>query len=214
MHLLKVCGITNSADARLAVELGADLIGIIFAENSARNVTIDQAVEIASTINRRCKLVGVFQNQDDAFIEGVRSKCPIDLVQLHGDETCESARKHVPSIKAISFTAPNTLPDFCEYYSHSNYLLFDRAKASYDETFLDKAIPAILAATPEQPFFMAGGINARNVSIVIERLKPLSTFVGIDVASAIESSPGKKDPKLMTDFITAFKEASHHAISR
>jgi len=191
MTKIKICGITNEADALFCAEAGADFLGFIFVPSSPRHIEPEKAGEIAKRLRETAnspKVVGVFQNASADYIREISNVALLDLVQLHGseseDEICEIG---IPSIKTLH--VGDTLPD-----THATptaaWLLFD----TFDERRsggTGRRFDWSLLATYERskPFFLSGGLTPDNVVAAVSMVRPDA----IDVASGVEASPGIKD---------------------
>jgi phosphoribosylanthranilate isomerase len=226
MHI-KICGITNMEDALHAVQSGASHLGLIFVEKSPRCVAPEEAARIVAGVKSRALTVGVFQNHDVEEISKIVKETGIDLVQLHGEETpafCKQLRKALdkPVIKTI-ILGEGALPTNCEANrgeaslntanlesyldrdSQNSFLLFDRAKGASSDRWLSDALSLLAAMDRESanppPYFFAGGLSPDNLQLVLEKINP----AGLDVASGVEASPGKKDPAKVSKFISTAK---------
>jgi phosphoribosylanthranilate isomerase len=204
-HLLvKICGITNVADAMFAVEAGADMIGVILVPGTARFVTDHTAREIVLAVGRKAKTVGVFRDAEAVEVNAKRAAIGLDIVQLHGSESPAVVDACAPCIKAYSEVVSQ---------SGAEFVLFDRPKGSTDELWLDNLVASLVLRAPTSPFLVAGGITADSVPKITERLRHIPSFAGLDVASGVERAPGLKDHAKLSRFISAVKEANHHAIT-
>jgi len=199
---VKVCGITRSADARVAAGLGADYIGVIFAE-SPRRVDLERAREIRAAVPHT-PLVGVFRDQLLDEVVRLAREADVDLVQLHGGESpayCDDvlARAGRPVIKA--FDAAH-LPDndALARYRTASYFLFDLEKTT-DGGDADAAgrVWAEVARTRRRGFrvFVAGALDPSNVREAIRR----SHAFAVDVCRGVEQAPGVKDPSALQRFM-------------
>lgn len=201
---IKICGITNLADALLCESCGADAIGFIFYVGSKRQIMPDEAAEIVSHLNPLTIKVGVFVDENPVLINQLIKDVGLNMVQLHGGETPEDISLiNVPVIKAFRV---NDDFDFTVLNHYSNsYLLLD----SYDKeelggtgkTFNWQMIPEQL----KSKIILAGGINSDNIDIIFQQIKPQA----IDVSSSLEEYPGKKDKEKVIQFfnkIKSFKE--------
>ncbi|MGD8654186.1 MAG: phosphoribosylanthranilate isomerase, partial [Desulfobacterales bacterium] len=122
---VKICGITNLADASLAVELGANAIGFIFAP-SPRQMTPQKVRKIVRTIPPFVKTVGVFVNEETTAIREVMQHCGLDLVQLHGDESPDLCAELMPyAIKALRVKDESCLRTSRAYHGKVRALLLD-----------------------------------------------------------------------------------------
>ncbi|HVG22960.1 MAG TPA: phosphoribosylanthranilate isomerase [Thermoanaerobaculia bacterium] len=168
---VKICGITRTEDAELAIELGADYVGFIFVKESPRCVA---HAPRTSGVQR----VGVFRNAAIDEVRRIAEREQLDLVQLHGEE--RYTLDGIPTIKAIN--VDGALP---QIETEADYVLFDTGGGT-GRTF----DWSLLESYPRtKPFFLAGGITPNNVSDAIARTNPYA----IDVASGVERSPGVKD---------------------
>ena len=201
---IKICGITTPDDARLASNLGADYLGLIFVE-SPRKVNITQAREIRRAMHQSL-LVGVFRDSPlDEVVETTRA-ARLDLVQLHGAETpdyCDDvlARTGRPVIK--SFMA-SKLPDIRELsrYRTAGFFLFDLDKNIIENPPEENVVHRMwdIAARKRRKGFriiLAGALDKENVNEAIRR----TNAWGVDVCRGVEESPGIKDPKEVERFV-------------
>ncbi len=205
MPKVKICGNTNPADARLAADLGADYLGVIFAE-SKRRVSIDQARTIIQSLPQFKNFVAVFSNQPKEEVERVVNDLGIRILQFHGEETalyCQSfTEKGFEVIKTFRIKDKMSLKRLDEY--NVSAFLFDTY--SHDEKG-GTGLPFDWELIEDRPFvheklFLAGGLNVKNLGKAIQKIRPFA----VDVASGVEKSPGKKDPKLLEEFIRIAKE--------
>jgi phosphoribosylanthranilate isomerase len=201
MVQVKVCGITNLDDARASVDAGATALGFNFYPKSPRYIEPAQAARIIEQLPASVLTVGVFVNEPLEAVETIAKTSGVQAVQLHGDESpsfCHGLKHHFV-IKALRV--------------HDD---FDPAEAAMFETdaiLLDAFRPGLYGgsgavcdwamATRTRPFvrklFLAGGLNAANVSQAIEEVQPY----GVDVCSGIESVPGRKDSRKLSEFMKA-----------
>ena len=202
---VKICGITRSEDARLAVDAGVDAIGLVFYEKSPRFVTNAQASEISQLIPAFVSRVALFKDADEQQIQSVLQQVEIDLIQFHGSETaafCERFGR--PYLKALGMKAPECDADYllvsAEKYHTAKALLLDGhapgEAGGTGETFDWSAI-----ATINKPVILAGGLNAANVRQAIEIVHPFA----VDVSSGVESAPGIKDKEKVAAFMQQVK---------
>jgi phosphoribosylanthranilate isomerase len=191
MTKIKICGITNEADALFCAEAGADFLGFIFVPSSRRHIEPEKAGEIAKRLRETPnppKLVGVFQDVSADYINEIRNVFSLDLVQLHGSESDDEIRElGIPAIKALH--VGGTLPD-THVTPTAAWLLFD----TFDERRsggTGRRFDWSLLATYERskPFFLSGGLTPDNVVAAVSMVRPDA----IDVASGVEASPGIKD---------------------
>lgn len=199
---IKICGMTSVEDALLAIDAGADYLGLIFVPESPRSVTMARAKEIVHAVAGRIKTVGVFRNSSLKVIGDGVEHVQFDLIQLHGDESPDDCRKMpLPVIKAVELTAATTLEQLREYSFVVDFLLLDRPKKNPSAEWMDQAL-RFLAAVKLPPYFFAGGLTAENVGKAVQALHPY----GVDVASGVEGSPGKKDEHKLKQFCQGIRK--------
>lgn len=206
MTQIKICANTNPEDAALAASLGADYLGLIFAE-SKRKITVETAKAIIQAVPNFKNFVGVFMNQPKNEVQEIAQAAGIRILQFHGDEPslyCQSfTEKGYKVIKTFRIKDSMSLKRIDEYNVFA--FLFDTfAKEEGGGT--GKVFDWNLIE--DKPFiheqlFLAGGLNPENVRAAVEKIRPYA----VDVASGVESAPGKKDPEKLKKFIQAVKEA-------
>ncbi len=210
MTIVKICGITNIDDARIAMDAGADMLGFIFYPPSPRYVTPEQAREMVSVIREtsNVKTVGVFVNESLEHIRAVMEMASLDLAQLHGKESPEMLRElGTRAYKSIQATDLDTARALMANYRAS----------------INGNVPAFIADAPpaklpggngmvadwsvareianEFSILLAGGLNVENVREAIEMVQPY----GVDVSSGVERAPGLKDHAKVREFIEQVK---------
>jgi phosphoribosylanthranilate isomerase len=200
MTKVKICGNTNIEDAKLAVELGADYLGFIFAE-SKRKVDISMATKIIHEIPYFKNFVGVFLNQPKHVVEAVASELGIKILQFHGDETalyCDYfMRKGYEVIKTFHIKDAMSLKRIDQY--NVGAFLFDTFTK---EEAGGTGIPFNWNLIEDRPYvherlFLAGGLKVSNLAEAIQKVHPYA----VDVASGVEKEPGRKDPVLLEEFV-------------
>jgi phosphoribosylanthranilate isomerase len=214
---VKICGITRLADAVLAANCGATHIGLIFAEASPRKVKLADAKQIAEAVGKQTAIVGVFQNQASEFICELHREVEFDFIQYHGDEQPSALLQMVPAIKAMSGNVSEL--NINSYEAASAMLLFDRPKsvkqAEHGKPWWQNDLLQTLALhPPSKPFLIAGGIDEIKAIQALKDFARFPTFAGIDLASAVESEPGIKDPQKLQAIFGALKQERGYAISR
>ena len=204
MTRVKICGITNREDALLAIEMGADALGFIFAE-SPRRITPINAKAIIHNLPPLVKTVGVFVNEEPAGIKEIKSLCGLDLIQLHGDESSEICRELMPhSIKTFRIQNETDLKNIKRYQGTVRAILLDtfqEGKAGGTGKTFDWSL-AVKAKETGLPIILAGGLGPENIQEAIATVKPYA----LDINSGIEERPGKKDPILMKQLMEKIKE--------
>jgi len=211
MTRIKICGIRDKSHALAAVEAGADFIGLVFAP-SQRQVSPAQACEIVSAIKKSSdatKVVGVFVNAPSSQVNEFADFCALDCVQLSGDESWEYCREIVdPVIKAIRI-GQQSPEELCAELSAGGKLLSSQRFI----TLLDSQVEGKYGGTGESfnwnlaqqvaerfPVIIAGGLNSKNVTRLIETVRPW----GVDVSTGVESN-GLKDASKIRAFVKAVR---------
>jgi phosphoribosylanthranilate isomerase len=209
---VKICGVTNVADAELATQLGAWAVGLNFYEGSPRRCSRDEALRIAAAVRRRAMLCGIYVNATLEQIEHDSEELGLGAVQLHGDEGPAFAaevgrRSGVKVIKAVQVAGAGDVRDVERY--HVDYHLLDtkpRGAASglrggTGETFDWRLLGSRRSRVP---LIISGGIDAGNVGAAIAAARPYA----VDSASGTEAAPGHKDPARMRELFDAVARAS------
>lgn len=198
---VKICGITTEEDALLAVAMGADAVGFIFA-TSSRQVTMATARDITRRLPDEVLTVGVFRGQTPERIVEVVQEAGLRAAQLQGGESTEQTswvRRRVPMVfKAFRAGDPmiRKAGDF-----EADVVMLDAASPGSGQVFdwrLAEDVP------PRTRLLLAGGLDADNVADAIAQVRPW----GVDVATGVESAPGRKDPRKLRAFIANAKAAA------
>lgn len=208
MTNVKICGITNLADALAAARLGADALGFNFYPKSPRYISPAMAREIASNLRGGMKIVGVFVNADHSAVAKICEQAQLDAIQLHGDETpdlVETIRRHTDAevIKAFRVSSafrPQTILD----YQADAVLLDALSSEAFGGT--GRCIDWDIARSVRDltaKLYLAGGLTPDNVVRAIRAVRPYA----VDVASGVESEKGRKDPAKLAAFIRKAKRA-------
>lgn len=201
MVRVKICGITNADDARLAVEAGADALGFIFVENTPRFVTPEQAVAIIRRLPPFVTPVGVFWEHPSGHVKAVAEACGLQALQFHGDETPDDVAQYaLPVIKTIKVSGPQDLARMEPYRSRVAAFLLDSA-ARWSEGEARQSIEWRLARMAPGPIILSAGLTPDNVAEAIDIARPYA----VDVNSGVEAAPGKKDPDKVRHFIAEAK---------
>ena len=197
MTKVKICGLSTKEAVKTAVSAGADYIGFVFAP-SKRQVTLEQAAELAKIIPTNVNKVGVFVSPSREDLLEAIEKVGLDLVQVHG-QVVDKLFENLPcgSIQAVQVDERGHVPN-----SQADYLLFDAPVAGSGQTFDWGRLDTTELA---QPFFIAGGLNEDNVARAIQHFSPFA----VDVSSGVETN-GQKDHEKIRRFIERVK----HGISR
>ncbi len=204
---IKICGITNIDDALAAVEAGADLLGFNFYPSSPRHIFPQECARlVAGLISYRPQitLVGVFVDSPADQILRILNDCGLDLAQLSGDEPPETLRRL--GGRAFKALRPQNQEDMValidQYPARSkppSYLIDAYRPGQYGGTGELAKWSLAASLSLHAPILLAGGLTPENVALAIRQVRPW----GVDVASGVESAPGRKDVKKMKDFIQA-----------
>jgi phosphoribosylanthranilate isomerase len=193
---VKICGITSEADALLAVGMGANAVGFIFAP-SPRQMAPSAVADIVKRLPYGIVTVGVFRDEARQRVVDIANQIGLSAVQLHGVESIEDTQwirsRTRWTIKAFSAGHRN-IERFGEYGAQT--LLIDGANPGSGELFDWRLAEGVVDPTR---LIVSGGLRPENVGAAIEHLHPW----GVDVASGVEASPGVKDPGKLRAFIAA-----------
>jgi phosphoribosylanthranilate isomerase len=208
MTYVKICGITNLADARAACDAGADAVGLNFYSPSPRSVSKATAMEIREQLPAGVQIFGVFVNADPAEILDISREVRLDAAQLHGEEAPAAVAQLIGEI--LVFKAFRVGPDFSpamlENYPDVAGFLFDAADAAtgqYGGTGRLADWGVAQQAARSHKIILAGGLNAENVAAAILQVRPY----GVDVATGVETAPGNKDHDQLREFIREARRA-------
>ncbi|MEA2399156.1 MAG: phosphoribosylanthranilate isomerase [Thermoleophilaceae bacterium] len=208
MTRVKICGVTRVEDARLAVELGAWAVGLIFYEASPRSCDPLVAEAIGAEVKRRAQAVGVFVNAHLDDVADLADRCSLTIVQLHGDEGpayCrEAARrtgcKVMKAQRVKDAAAVRQLEAFREADLHLLDTHVEDVRGGSGASF-DWELARHHRSTV--PVVLSGGIDAGNAADAIAAVHPYA----LDSASGTEAEPGRKDPAKLEALFAAVREA-------
>ena len=209
---VKICGITNWADAKMAVDLGADALGFNFHAPSPRSVTPAQAWEMIRRLPPMVMAVGVFVNWPGRAVAALARALRLGAVQLHGDEPPSEVRELSGTfgvIKAFPIPPGFRLATLAPYAAASALLLDGFKDGLRGGTGRTADWELARRARRYGRVILAGGIRPENVAEAIARVQPYA----VDVASGIEARPGKKDAGKMHEFMRQV-EAANRAAAR
>ncbi len=213
--LVKICGLTSPVDALAAAEAGADWIGLNFHPASPRQVTLERASEIVRALPATVVPVGVFVDRPPAEVAEVAERVGLRVVQLHGEEppsTLAALGHLLQVVRAFRLADASSLDRMLAYLDDT-----DRLSRSPDAILIDAHVPGrpggtgrtidaeLLDRLPRDRFerlILAGGLTPQNVGERVARYRPWM----VDVAGGVESSPGRKDARLLAAFIRAARE--------
>jgi phosphoribosylanthranilate isomerase len=203
MTFVKVCGMTNAEDARIAAESGADAVGLIFAE-SPRKVEIERAKEISASLPDPVRKVGVFVNERTERVREVASLVGLDLVQLHGDEGPDDVLLlrglGFTVIKAVRVKDEHSLREM-ELFEPDFFLLDAWRDGVYGGTGERFEWGAAKELRRRANIVVSGGLHPGNVRDAIEFFEPF----GVDASSSLEERPGVKSGDMVRRFVRAAK---------
>jgi phosphoribosylanthranilate isomerase len=232
MTWVKICGTTTRDDAFAAVEAGADAVGFVFAP-SPRRIAPEAAQEIAAALPRPVDKVGVFANESAERIESVARQVGLTVVQLHGDESPDFARRLFRStdgradgrarlrvFKAVSVMAgvEGVLRDFASADAVDGIVLdsavlrvacmgqgTELVRGGTGVSFDWKRATAFVPGIAQRTrIILAGGLSPANVADAVRILNPW----GVDVCTGVEASPGAKDHTKIRAFVAAVRDAT------
>lgn len=194
---VKICGITNEEDALLAVALGADALGFVFAP-SKRQVTAQQVSHITNRLPRSIMTIGVFRNADPRRVIETVHMSGLKGAQLHGDETPDMSVEVRSQVTWLikAFAAGSEALKSAPLH-RADFLIVDSPTPGSGKVFDWSLLEGVPPASP--PVLLAGGLDPDNIVAAITACHPY----GVDVSSGVESTPGRKDPRKLRAFIQA-----------
>jgi phosphoribosylanthranilate isomerase len=204
---VKICGVSDPADARRVADLGAWALGMIFWPDSPRACPVDVAEMIGVDLQRRLELVGVFVNESLDEVAATADRCGLTIVQLHGDEGpayCREVARRTGAkvMKAVRVHDAAQVHDLQRF--STDYHLLDayspRTPGGTGETF-DWELARRHPRTP--PMVLSGGLDPDNVGAAIDTARPFA----VDVVTGTEAAPGRKDPAKLKAFVRAVEAA-------
>ncbi len=205
---VKICGLTRPADVAAAVAAGASYVGFVFFEKSPRHLSLAAARALALEVPPGVVKVALTVDAEDAALDALLARVPIDMLQLHGRESPERvaalrARHGLPVMKAVGVAAARDLAALDRYAEVADQLLVDAKPPpgaplpggnglAFDWRLLTGRRWA-------RPWMLAGGLTPENVAQAVRRTGARQ----VDVSSGVESAPGEKDPERIRAFIDA-----------
>ncbi|MCU4183614.1 phosphoribosylanthranilate isomerase [Acidiferrimicrobium sp. IK] len=197
---VKICGTTSEDDALLAVAMGADAVGFIFAP-SPRQIAPQKAADIVKRLPSEIMTVGVFRNEAPQRVVEIVQAAGLRGAQLHGRESAEQAtwvRRRIPWLMQ-AFAAGDARVSAAATWG-ADAILLDAPNPGSGQVF-DWALASEVPGG--QRLVIAGGLNPGNVAAAVAQTKPW----GVDVVSGVEKTPGQKDPVKLRAFIAAARAA-------
>jgi phosphoribosylanthranilate isomerase len=197
---VKICGITSEEDALLAIAMGADAVGFVFAP-SPRQIAPQRAADIVKRLPAEIVTVGVFRDETRQRVVDIAHRARLRAVQLHGRETSADShwiRQRVPLV-IMAFPAGDPRLDDADDYA-ADVFLVDSATPGSGEVF-DWSLAE--GAPQGRRVVLAGGLTPGNVGDAVRVVRPW----GVDVSTGVEAAPGRKDAPMMRAFIEAARAA-------
>ncbi len=204
----KVCGLSTPESVAAAAKAGAAYVGFVFFAKSPRNVTIEQARALALDVPVGLCKVALTVNATDAELTDILDTVPIDMLQLHGNETPErvaeiKARFGLPVMKAVGVAGAEDLPAIAAYSRVADQLLIDAKPPKGADLPGGNGLAfdwrLIAGRKWAVPWMLAGGLTPENVAQAVH----LTGATQVDVSSGVESAPGTKDNDKIAAFLRA-----------
>jgi phosphoribosylanthranilate isomerase len=206
MILVKICGITNWPDAKAACDAGANMLGFNFYEKSLRRVSTVEAATMRAKLPPEVQAVGLFVNAKPAEINSLHAFVRFAAAQLHGDEPpaiVSEVSRTVPVMKAFRVAADFPLSTLDKYHDAFAFLIDGSRAGQFGGTGTSADWNVARRAAVAHRIILAGGLTPENVGAAIRSVRPYA----VDVASGVESKPGKKDHARLKEFIEEVRRA-------
>jgi len=198
---VKICGITNEDDALLAVAMGADAVGFVFAP-SPRQVAAQQVYDITRRLPPEILTVGVFRDEHPSLVIDTINRAGLKAAQLHGHETPGMVADVASQIRWVIKAVVAGSPDARRADEFGTDMVLVDAPSPGSGALFDWSL---VNEIPEGPrLILAGGLTPDNVANAVERARPW----GVDVATGVERAPGRKDPLKVKSFIERARAAA------
>jgi phosphoribosylanthranilate isomerase len=198
---VKICGLTRVEDVKSAVDAGVDAVGFVFTK-SPRRISAETAIGLVNYVPKGILRVGLFLDQDRAEIGQVVNCVPLDVLQFHGSETeQECSAFDLPWLKAVAMENAGSARQAERDFPNAMGLLLD-SHTEGKRGGSGKVFDWSLSRPVSKPVWLAGGLNAENVTQAIRIVRPFA----VDVSSGVEASPGIKDATRIMAFINAVRE--------
>ncbi len=205
---VKICGLRTVGDVAAAAAAGANYVGFVFFAKSPRNVSIAEARELALEVPVGIAKVALVVNASDAELDAITAAVPLDMLQLHGQETPErvaevKARYGLPVMKAIGIRDEADLAQIALYSDVADQILIDAkapegaARAGGNGLAFDWKLISRKYWTV--PWMLAGGLNPENAALAVQ----MTGARQLDLSSGVESAPGVKDAAKIAAFTVA-----------
>jgi len=209
---VKICGIKTAEAMAVALEAGADDVGLVFFPPSPRNVGLSDALQLADQARGHARIVALTVDADDALLADIAETIRPGLLQLHGSETPERVaqirrRFGIPVMKAIKVATAADAAGALAFADATDLVLFDaRPPKGADRPGGHGAVfdwHALDAVKEKVRYMLSGGLTPENVAEAIR-----ATGAGaVDVSSGVETAPGEKDPARIRAFVAAVRAA-------
>ena len=202
---IKFCGLSRLEDVTAAVDAGARYVGFVFFAKSPRNVTAEQARDLAVAVPVGVAKVGLVVDADDAFLDEITAKVPLDILQLHGKESPArvaqiKARYGLPVMKAVGIADADDLPQLDVYAKVADQILVDAKPPKSAELPGGNGLAfdwrLIANRRWPVPWMLAGGLTPENAALAVQ----MTGATQLDVSSGVEGDIGVKDAGLMRAF--------------
>jgi phosphoribosylanthranilate isomerase len=198
---VKVCGITNEDDALLAVAMGADAVGFVFAP-SPRQIAAQQAYDITRRLPPEILTVGVFRDEHPRLVTEIVHRSGVKAAQLHGSEGPEVVSEVAQAVRWVIKAYPAGSPKIAEADAMPTDLILLDAPTPGSGQLFDWSLAG---EVPDgKRVILAGGLDPDNVADAVKAVEPW----GVDVSTGVERSPGKKDPLKVKRFVERARAAA------
>jgi phosphoribosylanthranilate isomerase len=196
---IKICCMTREEDAVMAINLGADAIGMLFYDKSTRYISVEKAKAISKAVSQDGLKVGLFVDAEEGYIREILNQVPLDILQFHGTESQDYCSSFgLPYWKTLRAKDHAYLQEEVEHYPEAKGILLDTWHPTkmggtgdvFDWTMLE-------GLKMDQHLILAGGLNPGNIREAVTKVQPWA----VDVCSGVEESPGIKSGALMKQFI-------------
>jgi len=201
---IKICGLTRLEDAQAAASLGADYLGFVLYAKSPRGIDAGRAKRIIDQLPKAVRAVGVFVNSPGVEVERIATDCGLYAVQIHGDESPAEFRNLSISVwRAVRFWRGRWVPEPSQWRA-VRYVVDASVAGQYGGTGISANWTAARELAADYPVVLAGGLDPENVAEAVRAVRP----TGVDVASGVESEPGKKDHQKLKAFVERARKSA------
>ena len=207
---VKICGITTYEDAEIAVNYGASAIGMIFYQDSPRNIYPDKVEAWISSIPEKVKKVGVFVNEKKKNIKTIVEKLNLDYIQLHGDESPKYCDKMIKPVIKVFRVGTDFDQDILDNFQVHAFLFDTYQEVKYGGTGKSFNWDLISNLETDTPIILSGGLSPENIIKGIETVQPSA----IDVNSGVELEPGVKDKVKVEKLFNTIENSNHSTNKR